>query len=141
VVAWLRRCVELKQLIRSGITQSPSTSINRISSMPKSVQSENGSPTFAPRAPCSRHPRYHRRPSLTVLRPRNSRLIQPRCSRRVCSSITCDPLVYGANAVPMRQVCVGISGGTLTIVYTVNSGWTSVLSSVDLVQKYVLFDD
>jgi hypothetical protein len=26
--------------------------------------------------------------------------------------------------VPMRQVCVGISGGTLTIVYTVNSGWT-----------------
>jgi hypothetical protein len=43
--------------------------------------------------------------------------------------------------VPMRQVCVGISGGTLTIVYTVNSGWTSVLSSVDLVQKYVLFDD
>ncbi|KAL2068853.1 hypothetical protein VTL71DRAFT_15191 [Oculimacula yallundae] len=36
---------------------------------------------------------------------------------------TCDPLVYGATAIPMGQVCVGISRGTLTIVYTVNAGW------------------
>lgn len=37
---------------------------------------------------------------------------------------TCDPLVYGATAIPMGQVCVGILDGTLSIVYTVNAGWS-----------------
>lgn len=37
---------------------------------------------------------------------------------------TCDPLVVGATAATMGQVCVGISSGTLTVVYTVNPGWT-----------------
>jgi hypothetical protein len=37
---------------------------------------------------------------------------------------TCSPLVYGATAVVMGNVCVGISGDSLTIIYTVNPGWT-----------------
>ncbi|EPE25377.1 hypothetical protein GLAREA_01289 [Glarea lozoyensis ATCC 20868] len=39
-------------------------------------------------------------------------------------STTCSPLVYGATAVVMGNVCVGVSGDSLTIIYTVNPGWT-----------------
>lgn len=73
------------ELIRSEIISSHSTSICRISSIRKSVQSENGSSTFAPRAPCSRHPRSHGRPGLTVRGYGRSRF-RSQSSRHICFS-------------------------------------------------------
>jgi hypothetical protein len=37
---------------------------------------------------------------------------------------TCQPIVYGATQIESGKVCANIDGGTLTIKYTVDPGWT-----------------
>ncbi|KAF1971492.1 hypothetical protein BU23DRAFT_590685 [Bimuria novae-zelandiae CBS 107.79] len=48
----------------------------------------------------------------------------PLARRDVYVDNACTPLVYGATKIPFGTVCSTISSGTLTTVYTVNSGWT-----------------
>ncbi|KAK5173208.1 uncharacterized protein LTR77_003330 [Saxophila tyrrhenica] len=44
--------------------------------------------------------------------------------RDVFVATVCDPLVYGAKQVAFGSVCAGIQDGTLTVVYSTDSGWT-----------------